>query len=235
MDNPIYLALDFRTLKNVQDFIENNDFYGIPVKVGMELFYREGNRVIEWLKEHNHPIFLDLKLHDIPTTVEKAMYNLANLGVDIVNVHASGGSEMIQAAKKGLEAGAKNGPVPKLIAVTVLTSMNEITLRNELHLDQGIQETVKNLALLSKNNGADGVVCSAHEVPSIKEACGKSFLTITPGIRLDSSNRNDQKRVATPASAKQNRADFIVIGRSITEAEDPTSNYSRIIEEWNNA
>ncbi len=234
MDQPFFLALDFRTADEVKAFIEKHDLYGVPVKVGMELFYREGREMIDWLKEDNHPIFLDLKLHDIPTTVEKAMYNLANLGVDIVNVHASGGSEMIKAAKRGLEAGAQ-GKFPKLIAVTVLTSMDQSTLQEELYINQSVGDAVKRLAVLTKSSGADGVVCSAHEVPIIKQACGNDFLTVTPGIRLSESNQNDQKRVATPQLAKQNGADYLVIGRSITQAENPKANYKRVVEEWGNA
>ncbi|MGP4040365.1 orotidine-5'-phosphate decarboxylase [Gracilibacillus sp. D59] len=234
MDQPFFLALDFRTADDVKSFIEKHDLYRVPVKVGMELFYREGREIIDWLKTHNHPIFLDLKLHDIPTTVEKAMYNLAHLGVDIVNVHASGGSEMIKAAKRGLEAGA-DGKVPKLIAVTVLTSMDQSTLKEELYINQSVDDAVKRLALLTKNSGADGVVCSALEVPIIKQACGDDFLTVTPGIRLSESNQNDQKRVTTPRLAKQKGADYLVIGRSITQAENPKANYRRVVEEWRNA
>ncbi|SER04818.1 orotidine-5'-phosphate decarboxylase [Gracilibacillus ureilyticus] len=234
MDKPFFLALDFRTGEDVKQFIEKNDFYGVPVKVGMELFYREGVSIISWLKEHQHPIFLDLKLHDIPTTVEKAMYNLAGLGVDIVNVHASGGSEMIRAAKRGLESGAIQQST-KLIAVTVLTSMDQQTLENELYINQKLDEAVARLAELTKKSGADGVVCSAHEAGMIKEVCGEDFLTVTPGIRLAESNANDQKRIATPSFAKQNGADYLVIGRSITQAENPKRNYLRVLEEWNNA
>lgn len=200
----------------------------------MELFYREGTQIIKWLKQHNHPIFLDLKLHDIPTTVEKAMFNLANLNVDIVNVHATGGSEMIKAAKRGLQAGTTDSP-PKLIAVTVLTSMDQIVLENELYIKQSIEDAVKRLALLSKESGADGVVCSARETNRIKQVCGNEFLTVTPGIRLANSNKDDQKRVATPAFAKKNGADYLVIGRSITKADNPKANYERVIKEWNNA
>ncbi|MDX8044958.1 orotidine-5'-phosphate decarboxylase [Gracilibacillus sp. S3-1-1] len=235
MKQPFFLALDFPTADEVKAFIENNDLYGVPVKVGMELYYREGKEMIAWLKQHNHPIFLDLKLHDIPTTVEKAMYNLARLGVDIVNVHATGGSDMIKAAKRGLERGARNGSVAKLIAVTVLTSMDESTLRDELFVQQSVEDAVQRLALLTKNSGADGVVCSAHEVPIIKQACGADFLTVTPGIRLSDSTQDDQKRVATPALAKRNGSDYLVIGRSITQAENPKANYERVVEEWQHA
>lgn len=233
MKQPFFLALDFRTAKEARDFIQTNDLAGVPVKVGMELFYREGREMIEWLKENGHPIFLDLKLHDIPTTVEKAMYNLAALGVDIVNVHAAGGSKMIEAAKRGLMAGAKKS-VPQLIAVTVLTSMDQHTLETELYIQQPVEEAVKRLALLTKDSGADGVVCSAHEVPLIKETCGDSFLTVTPGIRLTDSSQDDQQRVATPQRARQLGADYLVIGRSITQSDNPKESYERVIKEWNN-
>ncbi|GAB2561328.1 orotidine-5'-phosphate decarboxylase [Gracilibacillus alcaliphilus] len=233
MKQPFFVALDFRTAQEAQDFITQHQLEGVPVKVGMELFYREGRTMIDWLRAHGHPIFLDLKLHDIPTTVEKAMFNLADLGVDIVNVHAAGGTKMIQAAKRGLAAGAKT-KIPKLIAVTVLTSMDQFTLENELYVKQPLEEAVKRLALLTKESEADGVVCSAHEVPIIKETCGEDFLTVTPGIRLLDSSKDDQQRVATPQLAKQLGADYLVIGRSITQAANPKENYQRVTEEWNN-
>lgn len=233
MKQPFFVALDFRMAQEAQDFITQHQLEGVPVKVGMELFYREGRTMIDWLRAHGHPIFLDLKLHDIPTTVEKAMFNLADLGVDIVNVHAAGGTKMIQAAKRGLAAGAKT-KIPKLIAVTVLTSMDQFTLENELYVKQPLEEAVKRLALLTKESEADGVVCSAHEVPIIKETCGEDFLTVTPGIRLLDSSKDDQQRVATPQLAKQLGADYLVIGRSITQAANPKENYQRVTEEWNN-
>ncbi|WP_226037965.1 orotidine-5'-phosphate decarboxylase [Aquibacillus saliphilus] len=234
MDTPIYLALDFPTWEESSAFIDSNGLQGIPVKVGMELFYREGPRVIEQLKENNHSIFLDLKLHDIPTTVNKAMKNLAKLGVDIVNVHALGGSEMIKAAKEGLIKGAVNKEVPKLLAVTLLTSMGESTLKQELHVNDTIESTVVRLAKLANDSGADGVVCSAHEANKIKISCGFDFLTVTPGIRLTNSANNDQKRIATPVFAKQNGADAIVIGRSITQAKQPIKAYQQALKEWGN-
>ncbi|WP_163536742.1 orotidine-5'-phosphate decarboxylase [Gracilibacillus sp. YIM 98692] len=234
MTQPFFLALDFQDGETVKQFIKKNQLEGVSVKVGMELFYREGPSIIEWLKEHHHPIFLDLKLHDIPTTVEKAMFNLASLGVDMVNVHAAGGSEMIQAARQGLEAGAKT-QIPKLLAVTVLTSMDESVLQEELYVKQPLEDAVKRLAYLSKKSGAAGVVCSAHESKLIKETCGDTFLTVTPGIRLADSSQDDQKRVATPRLAKRNGADYLVIGRSITQSKDPKQSYQRVVEEWNNA
>lgn len=223
MKNPIYLALDFPDGQQVEQFLIRNELSGIPVKVGMELFYREGHQIIEKLKKNNHPIFLDLKLHDIPTTVERAMENIASLGVEIVNVHALGGSEMIKRAKEGLlRGGASN---TKLIAVTILTSMNEISMNDELHIQGKLNEQVTHLAAMSKNSGADGVVCSVHEAGQIKQVCGKEFLTVTPGIRLKDSSADDQQRIATPEFAKEAGADRLVIGRSITRAKKPKEAY----------
>ncbi|WP_085992447.1 orotidine-5'-phosphate decarboxylase [Oceanobacillus senegalensis] len=230
-NNPIYVALDFPSWNETEQFLMEHDLRGVPVKVGMELFYREGPRVIEKLKVHDHPIFLDLKLHDIPTTVMRAMRNLANLGVDIVNVHALGGSGMIQAAKEGLNS--SDHPT-KLIAVTILTSLEQETLNNELFIPGSVQDNAVHFAGFAKDNGADGVVCSVHEATAIKEACGSDFLTVTPGIRLDNSEHHDQKRVATPKFAKENGSDIVVIGRSITKAENPRKAYDTALKECSN-
>lgn len=229
MKNQIYLALDYPDGKQVEQFLDKNELAGVPVKVGMELFYREGRQIIEKLQKNNHPIFLDLKLHDIPTTVERAMENLALLGVDIVNVHALGGSEMIKRAKEGLLRGG--GSKTKLIAVTILTSLNEASMNRELQIKGSLEEQVTKLSAMSKNSGADGVVCSVHEVRQIKQACGKDFLTITPGIRLKNTDTDDQERVATPAFAKEIGADRLVIGRSITTAENPKQAYHAALKE----
>lgn len=234
MDKPLFLALDFSTGEMAKDFIQSHSLQEIPVKVGMELFYREGPEIIQWLKNQGHHIFLDLKLHDIPHTVEKAMFNLAQLGVDMVNVHALGGSQMIQAAKRGLEKGAVQ-ELPKLVAVTLLTSMDEETLTNELTIQSDIKNTAEHLAVMARENGADGVVCSANEAGRIKQACGQEFLTVTPGIRLLGSSANDQARIATPAFARQNGADYLVIGRTVTKAEDPKQAYQQVVEEWTHA
>lgn len=231
--NNIYLALDFPTWKESKQFLDTNELHEVPVKVGMELFYREGAHVIEQLKRRNHPIFLDLKLHDIPTTVMRAMRNLAALEVDIVNVHAFGGSEMIKRAKEGLLSGNSTYET-KLIAVTILTSMDEQALHDDLGLRGSVEENVIHLAKLAEESGADGVVCSVHEVEPIKANCSESFVTITPGIRLQSSNDDDQKRVATPLLAKKLGADSIVIGRSITKATNPLHAYNQALKEWEN-
>ena len=228
----IYVALDFPSWEESSQFIKQNKLQGAPVKVGMELFYREGPHVIKRLKEDNHPVFLDLKLYDIPNTVHNAMKNLAKLEVDIVNVHALGGSEMMKRAKDGLLSGNSSGQT-KLIAVTILTSFDHNTLNNELLLPGTVTEQAVHLAKLSKASGADGVVCSVHEASSIKQSCGDDFLTVTPGIRLQESNHDDQKRVATPEFARKNRADILVIGRSITNATDPYHAYKQALKEWN--
>lgn len=230
----VYLALDFPNWYETEQFIKQNGLHGIPVKVGMELFYREGARVIEKLKEDGHSIFLDLKLFDIPTTVRKAMQNIARLGVDIVNIHALGGSCMIEAAKEGLLAGSMAGKQAKLIAVTLLTSLNEETMHRELLLPGTLNENVAHFAQLAESSGADGVVCSVYEAGQIKAACGPEFLTVTPGIRLSNVGKDDQARIATPRTAREIGADIPVIGRSITKANNPYLAYKQAMEEWGN-
>lgn len=233
MSNAIYLALDFPTWEVTEQFLENNQLHGVPVKVGMELFFREGPPIIEKLKANNHPIFLDLKLHDIPTTVMRAMKNLAALEVDIVNVHALGGSEMIKHAKEGMLSGSSTNKT-KLIAVTILTSHDREAMNNQLLIPGELKDNAVHLAYTANQSGADGVVCSVHEAGAIKEKCGSSFLTVTPGIRLANHNLDDQKRVATPKFARENDADILVIGRSITKAENPFQAYQQALEEWGN-
>ncbi|MFP7494151.1 orotidine-5'-phosphate decarboxylase [Terribacillus saccharophilus] len=232
MQAPIYLALDFPTGEEALHFLRQHELAEVPVKVGMELFYREGPSIIHRLKENNHPIFLDLKLHDIPNTVKSAMRNLAGLDVDVLNVHALGGAKMIESAKEGLLLGAKN-KIPKLIAVTMLTSMDEETVERDLKQPMELVAYALHLAELSSTAGADGVVCSPHEAASIKAACGPDFLTVTPGIRLAGTAKNDQHRIATPASARKMQADYLVVGRSVTAAADPKQAYKQVIEEWN--
>src|SRR5690625_3654121 len=187
MMQPLYIALDFPTWEESRVFLEKNELDNVGVKVGMELFYREGIHVIEQLKLRNHPVFLDLKLHDIPTTVMRAMRNLASLEVDIVNVHALGGSEMIKRAKEGLQNGSTGIYNTKLIAVTILTSAEQAVLNDDLGLEGEISRHVNHFASLAKNSGADGVVCSVHEAEEIKQLCGRDFITVTPGIRLADS------------------------------------------------
>ncbi|MFZ3576540.1 orotidine-5'-phosphate decarboxylase [Virgibacillus sp. DJP39] len=232
MNGKTYLSLDFPTWEEAKRFIDTHNFRGVPVKVGMELFYREGPKVIETLKENNHAIFLDLKLHDIPTTVMKAMKNIAALEVDMVNVHALGGSEMIKRAKDGLVSGSTSSHITKLIAVTMLTSMDEQEMNDELNIPGKLHDNVLHFANFANQNGADGVVCSVHEAKAIKEICGQTFLTVTPGIRLDDSNANDQKRVSSPAFARENGSDILVLGRTVTKAANPKEAYNKVVEEW---
>ncbi|WP_080874813.1 orotidine-5'-phosphate decarboxylase [Oceanobacillus timonensis] len=223
----VFVALDFSTWTETEQFLKRNDLAGVPVKLGMELFYREGPAIIEKLQADNHSIFLDLKLHDIPNTVHQAMKNIASLNVDVVTIHAMGGKEMIYQAKQGLA-----GSSTKLMAVTILTSMDNAVLEQELGLPGNVEANVIRFASLAKEAGADGVVSSVHEVPMIKAHYGEDFLSITPGIRLSDSSQDDQKRVATPKEAKQRGSDFLVVGRSITKAENPRKAYEQVMKEW---
>lgn len=203
------------------------------VKIGMELFYAEGPEIIKILKDRGHKVFLDLKLHDIPNTVKRTMQVLGAYGVDMVNVHAAGGIEMMKAAKAGLMLGAaRYADKPKLIAVTQLTSTDEEIMHNELLIDRPLDEVVRQYALNAREAGLDGVVCSAHEAADIHEACGADFLTVTPGIRLAGDSAGDQKRVMTPADAKQAGSDYIVVGRSITKEEKPYAAYMKCRQDF---
>ncbi|WP_082234233.1 orotidine-5'-phosphate decarboxylase [Halobacillus massiliensis] len=233
-NNPLYVALDFPRKEQVLQFLETNGLKKVPVKVGMELFYREGPSIIEDLKKRNHPVFLDLKLHDIPATVKRAMTSLASLEVDIVNLHAQGGSAMMQAAAEGLDIGSANKK-PLLLAVTQLTSTDDMMLSNELLINgKSMEEAVIHYAVLSKNNGVDGVVCSVKEVPALRKACGKDFIALTPGIRQSDAEHHDQKRVATPEAAGEAGSDCIVVGRNITQSSDPFAAYKKMKEEFLN-
>jgi orotidine-5'-phosphate decarboxylase len=220
------VALDFSSKQEVVDFLKQFD-KPITVKIGMELTYAEGLDIVKTVKEMGHDIFLDLKLHDIPNTVKGGMKNLANLGVNIVNCHAAGGIEMMKAAKAGLVEGAK-GDIPLCIAVTQLTSTSKEAMNNELGIPGEVIDTVVAYAKNAKAAGLDGVVCSVHEAKAIKEACGPDFLTVTPGIRLATDSVDDQKRVATPAFAKEQGCDYIVVGRSITKAANPKETFDAI-------
>lgn len=244
----VIIACDFKSsdetikfldrLSRVRDEVVSCDHAGIGagrpfVKIGMELFYSEGPDMIRQLKERGHKVFLDLKLHDIPNTVKKSMQVLGEYGVDMVNVHAAGGIQMMKAAKEGLMLGAaRYADKPKLIAVTQLTSTDEETLHNELLIGRPMDEVVRQYALNAKEAGLDGVVCSAFEAAGIHEACGSEFLTVTPGIRFAENSTDDQKRVMTPAQAKLAGSDFIVVGRPITAADKPFDAYTRCKEEF---
>jgi orotidine-5'-phosphate decarboxylase len=230
---PLIIALDVENLQEVKSFLTPFGNEKLYVKVGMELFYKEGPEVIDYLKNSGHQIFLDLKLHDIPNTVKKGMKSIASLGVDLVNVHAAGGKAMMEAALEGLQAGVVAGQNrPQLIAVTQLTSTTEAVLRNELLIQQSLIDTVQSYARLGNEAGLDGVVCSVLEVPVIREACGESFLTVTPGIRLAEDSKDDQARIATPQEARDAGATMIVVGRSITDATNPVEKYERLKLEW---
>lgn len=226
----VIIALDFKNKEEVHTFLDNFQDEKLFVKIGMELFYKEGPSIVTELKELGHSIFLDLKLHDIPNTVKSAMKNLASLGVDIVNVHAAGGSKMMKAALEGLEEGS-SGVRPTLIAVTQLTSTSEDVLQKELLIETPLTETVTSYAKLAKDSGLDGVVCSVHEVEGISSSCGSDFLTVTPGIRLLEDSVDDQERVATPLLAKEKGSSYIVVGRSITKAKNPKEVYNSILKQ----
>ncbi|MGO1058134.1 orotidine-5'-phosphate decarboxylase [Planococcus sp. FY231025] len=225
MNKPI-IALDFSTRQQVEEFLSKFD-EPLFVKVGMELFYQEGPELVRSIKAMGHQIFLDLKLHDIPNTVESAMRGLAKLGVDMTNVHAAGGMDMMKAAKRGLE-----GSGTQLIAVTQLTSTDEAGMHEDQLIYVSLEESVLHYAKQAKRAGLDGVVCSVMEAGAIEQACGKDFLKVTPGIRLADGNADDQKRIATPAKARQQGSTHIVVGRAITTSDDPAASYRQITNEW---
>ncbi len=226
------IALDFDSAEKTVEFLKT--FEGsVNVKVGMELYYREGPAIIAQLKDLGHDIFLDLKLHDIPNTVKSAMTVLASLGVDMINVHAAGGRTMMEAALEGLDKGTAVGVVrPSLIGVTQLTSTNEEQVRNEQLIGVPLHDSVLHYAKLTKDAGLAGVVCSVHEAAAIEEACGKVFYKVTPGIRLPDTNADDQIRIATPGEARLAGSTHIVVGRSITGAIDPRAAYEVINGLW---
>lgn len=227
------IALDFASAEETLAFLAPFQQEPLFVKVGMELFYQEGPSIVKQLKERNCELFLDLKLHDIPTTVNKAMKRLASLGVDLVNVHAAGGKKMMQAALEGLEEGTPAGKKrPSLIAVTQLTSTSEQIMKDELLIEKSLIDTVVHYSKQAEESGLDGVVCSVHEAKAIYQAVSPSFLTVTPGIRMFEDAANDQVRVATPAIAREKGSSAIVVGRSITKAEDPVKAYKAVRLEW---
>jgi orotidine-5'-phosphate decarboxylase len=198
----------------------------------MELYYAAGNEIVKEIKRRGHKIFLDLKLHDIPNTVRKAMKVLSALDVDMVNVHASGTIEMMKAAKEGLTR--EDGTRPLLIAVTQLTSTSQEPMQSQLLIGATINDTIAKYAQNTKEAGLDGVVCSPLEASLVKEACGQEFMTITPGIRFADSSTDDQVRITTPAKAREIGSDYIVVGRPITAAEDPVAAYRRCVAEFLN-
>lgn len=222
------IALDFESADKVNAFLDQFD-EPLFVKVGMELFYQTGPELIKSIKDRGHSIFLDLKLHDIPNTVSKAMEGLAKLDVDLVNVHAAGGKAMMEAAIKGLRQHNKH---TRIIAVTQLTSTTETQLHEEQNIQTTIEEAVLNYAKLSQQAGLDGVVCSPLEAELITAQLGKDFMKVTPGIRPEGAAQNDQKRITTPEQAKQLGSTHIVVGRPLTQSDDPVKSYQIIKESW---
>ena len=230
MGKDVIVALDFdskeKTLAFLDRFTEEKPF----VKIGMELFYAEGPSIVREIRARGHKIFLDLKLHDIPNTVKKAMAALSALDVDLVNVHAAGTGAMMSAALAGLTR--PDGTRPLLIAVTQLTSTDQDMLEKELWIEKPMEEVVLHYAEIASIVGLDGVVCSPLEAGGIHERCGKNFLTVTPGVRFAGGDAGDQKRVTTPAKARELGSDYIVVGRPITQAEDPVAAYRRCVAEF---
>ncbi len=231
MNNNVIIACDFESKEKLVSFLKPFEGLNPYLKIGMELFYKEGPSLVKELKEKGFRIFLDLKLHDIPNTVLRAMERIGELGVDIVNVHASGGIEMMRAARTGLDA-TELGKKTKLIAVSVLTSINEDILHDEILIDRtkSVKDVAKIYAENAKKAGLDGCVCSSFEANVMTEL---GLISVCPGIRLEGDAKGDQKRVATPKLAKENTATYIVVGRSITNALDPVSAYKKCLEEFN--
>ena len=228
MGKDVIIACDFKNKEELFKFLE--PFKGLNpfLKIGMEIFYKEGPELVKELKAKGCKIFLDLKLHDIPNTVEKAMRNISELGVEIVNCHAAGGVEMMRAARRGLDY-TEQGKNSELIAVTQLTSISQEILENELLINRKLEEVVKTYALNAKTAGLQGVVCSPLEASIIKEL---GLISVTPGIRFSDNSKDDQKRVATPDYAKELGATYIVVGRAITGAENPVEAYNRCVKEF---
>lgn len=230
MERDVIIACDFssreETLQFLDKFTGNKPF----LKIGMELYYAEGPDMVREIKARGHKIFLDLKLHDIPNTVKKAMNVLSKLDIDMCNLHASGGSVMMKAAMEGLTR--PDGSRPLLIAVTQLTSTSQELMQKELLIGAALDETVMSYAENAKNSGLDGVVCSPLEAGKVKERCSSGFLTVTPGVRFADGSADDQVRITTPEKARELGSDFIVIGRPITQAKNPVEAYERALREF---
>ena len=230
MGKDVIIACDFASKEACLSFLDKFTGRKPFVKIGMELFYAEGPEIVKEIKARGHKIFLDLKLHDIPNTVKKAMNVLSNLDVDITNLHAAGATAMMQGALEGLTR--PDGSRPLLIAVTQLTSTDQESMENDLMIHAPIDEVVMHYASCAAESGLDGIVCSPLESGKVHERCGKDFLTITPGVRFADSDVGDQKRVMTPAAAKEIGSDYIVVGRPITAAADPVAAYERCVTEF---
>ena len=230
MGKDVIIACDFASAEQTFAFLDKFTGRKPFVKIGMELYYAEGPSIVKEIKKRGHKIFLDLKLHDIPNTVKKAMAVLRNLDVDITNLHAAGATAMMQGALEGLTR--PDGTRPLLIAVTQLTSTDQETLERDLLIEKPIDQVVMHYAKTAKNAGLDGIVCSPLEAGKVHDLCGKEFLTITPGVRFADGDVGDQKRVMTPAQARQIGSDYIVVGRPITAAADPVAAYERCVREF---
>ena len=230
MGKDVIIACDFADKKACLNFLDKFEGKKPFVKIGMELFYAEGPEIVREIKARGHKIFLDLKLHDIPNTVKKSMAVLSRLDVDMCNLHAAGTINMMTAAIEGLTR--PDGTRPLLIAVTQLTSTDQESMERDLLIEKPIDEVVIHYAQNAARAGLDGVVCSPLEAEKVHSACGKSFLTVTPGVRFADGDKGDQKRVMTPAQAKKTGSDYIVVGRPITAADDPVAAYERCVREF---
>ncbi len=230
MGKDVIVACDFASAEQTFAFLDKFTGRKPFVKIGMELYYAEGPNIVRQIKARGHKIFLDLKLHDIPNTVKKAMAVLRNLDVDITNLHAAGATAMMQGALEGLTR--EDGTRPLLIAVTQLTSTDQESMERDILIKEPIDKVVMHYAMTAKNAGLDGIVCSPLEAGKVHDTCGKEFLTITPGVRFADGEVGDQKRVMTPAQAKEIGSDYIVVGRPITAAADPVAAYERCVAEF---
>lgn len=230
MGKDVIIACDFASAEKTFEFLDKFTDKKPFVKIGMELFYAEGPSIVKEIKRRGHKIFLDLKLHDIPNTVKKSMAVLSNLDVDICNLHASGTIAMMKSAVEGLTR--PDGTRPLLIAVTQLTSTNQESMENDLLIHEPIDKVVMHYAKNAKTAGLDGVVCSPLEAGKVHEVCGDDFLTVTPGVRFADGDKGDQRRVMTPAQAKEIGSQYIVVGRPITQASDPVAAYERCLKEF---
>ena len=230
MGKDLIVACDFSSAKETFEFLDKFEGKKPFVKIGMELFYAEGPEIVRQIKAGGHKIFLDLKLHDIPNTVKKAMRVLSKLDVDMCNLHAAGAAPMMRAALEGLTR--DDGSRPILIAVTQLTSTDQQTMERDLLIKEPIDRVVMHYAKTAADAGLDGVVCSPLEAQKVHDACGKGFLTVTPGVRFADGDMGDQKRVMTPAQAKEIGSDYIVVGRPITAADDPVAAYEKCINDF---
>ena len=230
MGKDVIIACDFSSKEETLAFLDQFSGKKPYVKIGMELFYAEGPEIFRAIKARSHQIFLDLKLHDIPNTVKKAMAVLSKLDVDMVNLHAAGTRAMMEAALEGVTR--PDGTRPLVIAVTQLTSTSQERMQEELLVSAPMDETVMHYAANAAKAGLDGVVCSPMEAGKVHDTCGKAFLTVTPGIRFADGEKGDQVRVTTPAQAKEIGSDYIVVGRPITAAADPVAAYARCVKEF---